>query len=196
MSTRTEERRDLVGSGPGSGRTGIGVRLAAAAIVVALVAVACGGGDDATADTTAVETTAAADTTAADTTAAGDTTAAPETTAAAAAQLGVATTDLGDIVVDGDGRTLYIFTPDEQGASVCNDDCAVAWPPLTGDVAAGDGIDGALVGMAERADGSVQVTYNGWPLYYFGGDGGPGDTEGQGVNDVWFVASPAGEAIG
>ncbi len=102
---------------------------------------------------------------------------------------------LGDILTDGDGNTLYLFIPDNQGPSVCNDGCAVAWPPLEGEATAGDGVDAALLGTTERDDGTTQATYNGWPLYYYADDSAPGDTNGQAVNDVWWVLSPAGNAI-
>lgn len=149
--------------------------------VLALVAAACG--DDAASDTTIAPPTTAAPTT--------TTTAAP-----AAATIVLASSALGEIVTDQDGNTLYLFTPDTQGPSVCNDGCAEAWPPLVSGSVAGDGVDGALLGTATRDDGAVQVTYNGWPLYYFAADAQAGDTNGQGVNDVWYVVSAAGEAIG
>jgi predicted lipoprotein with Yx(FWY)xxD motif len=102
---------------------------------------------------------------------------------------------LGDILTDADGNTLYLFVPDGQGSSVCNDDCADAWPPLGGSMSAGDGVDAALLGTAARDDGSQQPTYNGWPLYYFAADTAAGDTNGQGVNDVWFAISARGDAV-
>ena len=108
----------------------------------------------------------------------------------------VADSSLGSILVDGDGNTLYLFTPDKQGESVCYDQCEAAWPPLVDDFVAGDGIDAALLGTAPRTDGTNQVTYNGWPLYYFANDAAPGDVNGQGVNDVWYVLSPDGQGIG
>jgi predicted lipoprotein with Yx(FWY)xxD motif len=111
-------------------------------------------------------------------------------------ELRLASTDLGDILSDSDGNTLYLFVPDAQGESVCYDQCEAAWPPLVGDVNAGDGVDGSLLGTAERTDGSVQVTYDGWPLYYFANDAAPGDTNGQGLNDVWYVVDAAGDAVG
>jgi predicted lipoprotein with Yx(FWY)xxD motif len=107
----------------------------------------------------------------------------------------VASTDLGEKLVDGDGNTLYLFIPDAQGDSTCYEDCEANWPPLTDGTEAGSGVDAGLLGSTTRTDGSEQVTYNGWPLYYFAGDAAPGDTNGQGINDVWFVVSPAGEAI-
>ena len=110
--------------------------------------------------------------------------------------LTVADSSLGSILVDGDGNTLYLFTPDNQGESVCYDQCEDAWPPLVDDFTAGDGIDAALLGTAPRTDGTDQVTYNGWPLYYFANDAAPGDVNGQGVNDVWYILSPDGQGIG
>lgn len=107
----------------------------------------------------------------------------------------VRSSDLGDILVDADGNTLYLFTPDGQGDSTCYDQCEASWPPLVDAVNAGDGVDAALIGSTTRTDGSAQVTYNGWPLYYFAADTAPGDTNGQGINGVWFVISPEGDAV-
>ncbi len=155
-------------------------------MVVAALAVAAAACGDAGDDTT---TTAAAPAT---------TAAAPATTAAAPAGLvvQVASSDLGDHLVDGDGKTLYLFTPDAQGdTSACTGDCAATWPPLVGPATAGDGADGSLLGTISRDDGATQPTYNGWPLYYFAADAAPGDTNGQGVGDVWWVIDPAGNAI-
>ncbi|MEX2503455.1 MAG: hypothetical protein WD378_01315 [Egicoccus sp.] len=137
----------------------------------ALVLAACGGDDDADPAAAAGET--------------------------AEGNVAVASTDLGDVLVDADGMTLYLFTPDTDGESTCYDDCEAAWPPLTVDdePAVGDGADASLLGTAEREDGSLQVTYNDWPLYRWQGDAEPGDVTGQNVNDVWFVVSPEGEAI-
>ena len=107
-----------------------------------------------------------------------------------------AESDLGTILVDGNGMTLYLFTVDTPGQSNCEDQCLVAWPPLLGEPEAGDGADAALLGTIERSDGSTQVSYDGWPLYYWQQDAAPGDATGQGVNDVWWVVAPDGEAIG
>lgn len=113
------------------------------------------------------------------------------------ATIAVADSDLGPIVVDAGGRTLYAFLPDDRGASTCYDDCAANWPALTveGDPVAGEGVDADLLGTTEREDGTVQVTYNGWPLYRYAGDGAAGDLNGQGVGDVWYVVSPDGTPI-
>lgn len=100
--------------------------------------------------------------------------------------------ELGPYLVGPNGMTLYTFANDEPGASSCVDQCAANWPPLTlgqGEVATlADGISG-VAGAIERADGSLQVTYNGQPLYYWINDAAPGDTTGHLVNDVWFAAT-------
>jgi predicted lipoprotein with Yx(FWY)xxD motif len=98
-------------------------------------------------------------------------------------------------MADSEGKTLYLFLPDAQGDSTCYDQCADNWPPLIDDIAAGDGVDATLIGTTTRTDGAEQVTYNGWPLYYFAADAAPGDTNGQGINDVWFVVTPSGESL-
>jgi predicted lipoprotein with Yx(FWY)xxD motif len=103
----------------------------------------------------------------------------------------------GDILVDGEGRTLYLFTPDEAGTPTCYEGCAAAWPPLLaeGDITVGPGLDDGDFSTATRTDGGNQVKIGNWPLYYFANDPNPGDTNGQGLNDKWYVVSPAGEAI-
>lgn len=112
------------------------------------------------------------------------------------ATVAVEDSDLGQIVVDGEGRTLYVFLVDEGTESTCYDDCEASWPPLTveGDPT-GDGVDASLLGTTEREDGSTQVTLDGHPLYYFASDEAADDVNGQGVGDVWYVVSPEGEAI-
>ena len=155
------------------------------ALLVALALVGACGGDDA-----ATTTSAAAATT---TTEAAATT--TEAAAADGAMVVLAPSDLGDILQDGEGRTLYLFNPDAQGDPTCYDDCADAWPAFVGEIAPGDGVDESLLGTATRTDGEVQVTYNGWPLYYFSGDTAPGDTNGQALNDVWWVVDASGNAI-
>ena len=98
---------------------------------------------------------------------------------------------LGDFLVDSRNMTLYIFHrdyPGYPGASHCFDECAANWPPFTveGPPVAEAGLTG-LVEVITRPDGTQQVTYNGWPLYYFSGDVKPGDANGDGVNNLWFV---------
>ena len=104
---------------------------------------------------------------------------------------------LGDILVDSKGMTLYRFEKDQADVSNCNGGCAAAWPPLVvaagQDPTAGDGVTGKL-GVITRQDGSLQVTYNSLPLYYFASDSQPGDTNGQDVGDVWYVVHPTDAA--
>lgn len=173
-------------------------------IVFAMMATACSTGDDAGDTTTASEdvttsTTVAPTITSAPattaTTSAPETTEAPQTTNASSEEIVLASSELGDIITDGSGATLYLFLPDDQGESVCYDQCEAAWPPLVATTTAGDGLDPSLIGTVERTDGSVQVTYNGWPLYYFANDLVPGETNGQGANEVWYVVDASGEPI-
>ncbi len=103
--------------------------------------------------------------------------------------------EFGDILVGPDGMTLYNFDSDTQGGSesTCYDGCAESWPPLTIEDAPAAGMDvTAELTTFERDDGTMQVAANGWPLYYFDSDEDPGDTAGQGVNDVWWVLDTAG----
>jgi len=164
-------------------------RIGTLLVILALVAAACSAADASSGadEITTTTTEAAATTTEATTT---------TTEAGSGSVVAVAESSLGSILVDGDGNTLYLFTPDNQGESVCYDQCEAAWPPLVDDFTAGDGIDAALLGTAPRTDGTDQVTYNGWPLYYFANDAAPGDVNGQGVNDVWYILSPEGQGIG
>ena len=111
----------------------------------------------------------------------------------------MANTDAGPSLVGPNGMTLYVFTQDTDGTSTCADECATAWPPLTVEAGAevenGDGVTGELA-IVDREDGDSQVTYDGMPLYYYSGDSGPGDATGEGVNEVWFIASPEGQEGG
>ena len=115
--------------------------------------------------------------------------------------------EYGAYLVDAEGRTLYLFTADQQGSgetqamSNCYDDCATAWPPLTiqqDQPQAGEQVEAPLLGTVERKDGSLQVTYNGWPLYYFAKDQGPGEVTGQdkhGFGGEWYLVSPKGGKV-
>ena len=109
--------------------------------------------------------------------------------------LGVSDTELGEILVDGEGMTVYLFDEDQQGASTCYDGCAEAWPPLDGPVEAGEGVDATLIGAVERDDGSVQATYDDWPLYHFASDEAPGDVTGEGVGGDWWVVTADGQRL-
>ena len=126
-------------------------------------------------------------------------TAAPTAPASASAAAGATlaiseTAALGKFLTGADGKTLYVFTKDTAAnASVCVDACLASWPPLvaTGGTApaAPTGATGTFATFA-RPDGTMQVSYNGKPLYYFGKDTKAGDTNGQGVGGVWFIAAP------
>lgn len=117
---------------------------------------------------------------------------------AASAALMVADSSLGEIVVDGEGMTVYMFDNDTQGgdASTCEGACAANWPAVTAEseMPEIEGVAGE-VGTIAGIDGGMQVTLNGWPLYYFAGDAAAGDVNGQGVNEVWWVLSPEGERM-
>jgi predicted lipoprotein with Yx(FWY)xxD motif len=119
--------------------------------------------------------------------------------AAGAVSLALADSSLGKIIVDGEGKTLYMFTPDEGGTPTCYDQCATAWPPLTADDAAavtvGAGLDQSKVSVVDRTDGGKQVKYGEYPLYYFANDAAAGDVNGQGLQDKWYVVGADGEPI-
>ncbi|HVH62213.1 MAG TPA: hypothetical protein VNA65_01295 [Candidatus Dormibacteraeota bacterium] len=108
---------------------------------------------------------------------------------------------LGQILVDGNGRTLYLFEKDTSSSSTCYGDCAKYWPPLltNGAPKAGAGATASLLGTTKRSDGTTEVTYAGHPLYYVVTVHNPGDATGQGVNNFgapWDVVGPDGKAIG
>ena len=115
--------------------------------------------------------------------------------AAAGAEIKLADSSLGQIIVDAEGKTLYMFTPDETGTPTCYDQCATAWPPLTGEATAGAGLDASKITVVDRTDGSKQVKYGNWPLYYFANDAAAGDVNGQGLNDKWYVVGADGKPI-
>jgi predicted lipoprotein with Yx(FWY)xxD motif len=118
----------------------------------------------------------------------------------AATKVGTASTPLGRILVDARGRTLYLFAKDKKGKSACSGACAAYWPPLiaSGKPHAVAGAKASLLGTIRRADGRRQVTYRHHPLYLYAGDGGKGQTNGQGLDDFggkWWVLSPTGNKI-
>lgn len=117
--------------------------------------------------------------------------------AATGTAIGLASTTLGDIVVDGQGLTLYVFTPDTAGSSTCYGDCATSWPPLLTDATptVGSGLAADKFGTTTRTDGGNQVTLGGMPLYYFAGDKAAGDVEGQGLSGKWYVVGADGALI-
>jgi predicted lipoprotein with Yx(FWY)xxD motif len=132
--------------------------------------------------------------------ASGGTAAAAPSTSNGSAPLANSSTDLGTILVDGQGRTVYEFANDSRNKSTCDGVCAQEWPP----VMAPDTLPSSLpdvpgeLGSTTRDDGGRQLTIAGHPLYTFSGDGEPGQTNGQGITlngGVWNVVSPAGSPV-
>jgi predicted lipoprotein with Yx(FWY)xxD motif len=123
----------------------------------------------------------------------------PATTAAKHAVVKTRHGALGTFLVDGSGRTLYLFEKDRGPRSTCAGDCATDWPPLItrGKPQAGSGVTASRLTTTRRAGGSRQVVYNGHPLYRYAPDTA-GKTTGQGVSAfgaLWYVVAPAGRAI-
>jgi len=104
----------------------------------------------------------------------------------------------GKYLTDAKGMALYFYTPDTAGKSNCSGGCLAAWPALTvpKDItpSGGEGVTGKL-GTITRDDGTLQVTINDLPLYYFVQDKATGDTKGQGLNNVWYLSDGAGNMI-
>ena len=192
-------------------------RVLMAVVAAGVIGLAACGSDNSSTSSTAAPAAAAATTAAAAATTAGATATTtattvgadaygggygpPATTAAPAASSASTTITLSDtshgkVLADAQGRTLYIFTKDSNGTSACTDACAKAWPPaaVTGTPTAATGISATLSTIA-RADGTTQVAINGQPLYTYAGDAAPGDAEGQGSNQIWWVVGADGAAI-
>jgi predicted lipoprotein with Yx(FWY)xxD motif len=167
----------------------LSVGLAVLALAASLTA--CGGGTGTTPTTAAPATTAAESPTATVT----ETSTATET---AAVDLMTASSDKGEIVVDGKGMSVYYFTKDvkDSGKSNCTGDCLVAWPPVltTNDTPTVEGVTGK-VGTIDTPDGKKQVTIEGMPVYLWEKDKAPGDITGQGVGNVWYLVAPDGKMI-
>ena len=165
-----------------------------------LVIGACGtDGEEGTSDTTVADTGDTTTSAAVEEETTTSAAAAEETTTPATEPMAegvhTAETDLGSILVDAEGFTLYVFTNDTEGTSTCYDDCAANWPAVPGDTAIGADLDASLFGTSPRDDGTEQMTVNGMPLYRFTPDEAPGDVNGQGVGGVWFVVGADGNMI-
>jgi predicted lipoprotein with Yx(FWY)xxD motif len=124
----------------------------------------------------------------------------PKTATGQPATVGLANSDLGKILVDSQGRTLYLFKKDAGTKSTCFGDCASDWPPLRADgkPTVGSGASASMVGTTTRSDGKPHVTYQGHPLYLYEGDQKPGDTNGQGITAFgarWYALTPAGNQV-
>jgi predicted lipoprotein with Yx(FWY)xxD motif len=120
-----------------------------------------------------------------------------EEAAASGNSVDVVASSLGEILVDGDGNTLYAFTNDEDGAPTCTGDCAATWPAhlIEGDAVVGPNLDPATFSLVDGAEGGKQLKAGKWPLYRFSGDAAPGDVNGQGSGGVWFVVAADGTLI-
>ncbi len=174
--------------------------LAIAGILASLALAACGGDEDSTptgpgpvagSDTGATQDTAAADRQA---TGAG----AKERTGSSA-QVVAADSQYGSVLFDSEQQAIYLFDKETANTSRCYGACAEAWPPVLTEGAprAGEGVDAKLLGTTKRDDGSVQVTYDGHPLYYYVDDP-PGEVLCHGVEEfggLWLVVDPSGEAV-
>jgi predicted lipoprotein with Yx(FWY)xxD motif len=106
-------------------------------------------------------------------------------------------TTLGKVLVDAQGRTLYLYTPDGKSKSSCYGGCAKAWPPLltSGKPKAAAGVKAGLLGVTKRTDGSRQVTYKGHPLYLYAADSKAGQVSGEDVGGVWYVLNAKGAKV-
>jgi predicted lipoprotein with Yx(FWY)xxD motif len=175
--------------------------IVAAVVAVLLLAGCSSGGNNSATGTSSTTTTRATSTTT--TTAASSATTASGPAPAYEVRTGVVQ-GLGTVLVNGLGFTLYVFAPDKQsGKSTCYGQCAKAWPPLVlpsgvTQAPAGSGVKQALLGTTARTDGTVQVTYNKWPLYGWVIDSAPGQATGQDINNLggkWYVITPEGQLI-
>lgn len=108
----------------------------------------------------------------------------------------------GSYLTDGNGMSLYLFLKDSNGQSTCYSQCAQAWPPVltkNKQVKSGKNVKSSMLGTIKRKDGSLQVTYNGHPLYYYEDDNSAGDVEGQDKMEYgaeWYLVKPSGEKMG
>jgi predicted lipoprotein with Yx(FWY)xxD motif len=159
----------------------------AALASLALLAAGCGDDDDA--DTSSSTTEASTETTDGD-----DTTSTTAEPGASTVLIGTEETDIGSLLTDSDGLTLYVFDADTDGEPTCTDSCAEEWPPLVAENIETHGeldIDATSI---ETADGT-QVTINGRPVYRYAGDSAPGDTNGQGIGGIWWALDVDGNPI-
>ncbi|MBR7833883.1 hypothetical protein KDL01_11435 [Actinospica durhamensis] len=107
-----------------------------------------------------------------------------------------ASTPVGQVLTDGNGRTLYLLNTDTGTMSTCNGSCASTWPPdtVSSKATAAGGVNASMLGTLTRSDHTTQVTFDGHPLYYYSGDSAAGQVNGQGVQGTWFTVSPSGSA--
>ena len=170
MSTRTRRPSRAA-------RTSIAV-VAAGLVVLAIAVAGCGGGSSYGASSSST----------------------PAPSSGGQGSVKLASTKLGKVLVDGQGRALYLFEADKGAMSACSGACATIWPPLTttGKPTGGPGLTASKLGTTKRSDGATEVTYNGHPLYTYAGDSAPGQTSGQGLDDFgaeWYALSARGDKV-
>lgn len=167
--------------------TGLGV------LALALVLSACGGSPGtSTTSSSATSPSPSASSPAASNPAPGS------STPAAAVELKTASSTAGQIVVGANGMSVYFFGKDVKGSgkSACTGGCAASWPAVT-TMSATPAVEGVAgtIGTIPTADGKMQITINGMPIYFYGQDKAPGDIKGQGVGGVWSLVSPSGSMV-
>jgi predicted lipoprotein with Yx(FWY)xxD motif len=163
--------------------------IAALALVAVLAVAGCGSGGEGGAYGSGGRDTA------------GATTATPGPVAKTSVSIQNLGGDVGRILIDSAGFTLYFFEKDGGGESACYGNCAQVWPPLiaSGPTEARGGVTAAKLGTTERDDGTLQVTYAGWPLYTYEADRNPGEANGADVRSfgaTWYPLHPDGEKAG
>jgi predicted lipoprotein with Yx(FWY)xxD motif len=120
----------------------------------------------------------------------------PAASSSSSSTVKTATINGATVLTNSQGLTLYSFAPDTTTASHCNGTCAQLWPPVQGRETPGSGVTGQL-GTITRADGAIQATYNGHPLYTYVGDTAPGQAKGNGLNasgGIWHEVTASGAA--
>ena len=165
----------------------IDVRLLSLLTLATGVVAACGGGASTSSSPTSSESSTS--------TATASPTEAPATPGPSTVSTG--STSLGTVLISPQGLTLYYFTPEKGGVVACVGGCASTWPPLkaSGAPTKPSSVTGTL-GTVALSDGSMQVTYNDWPLHTYAADSAAGQTNGQGVAGKWFAATPSLTANG
>jgi predicted lipoprotein with Yx(FWY)xxD motif len=160
----------------------------ALAIAGVLAVAGCGGSSNSSSSSSSEESTASSKE------------AASSEAAAAPAIISVGSApDVGKVLVDSKGFTLYYFEKDQGGKSACYGACAKVWPPLTGTPKAAGGAMSSELGTTKRSDGTTQVTYAGWPLYTYAADTKPGEdkgTDSKSFGASWYPLHPNGEKAG
>ncbi|WP_242613965.1 COG4315 family predicted lipoprotein [Actinomadura roseirufa] len=182
------------------------LRVAVPLAALAMAAASCGGSDNGSSGPTSTPTSAP--TSAANTGGGGYGTSSPSPSPSPSAPAGAGSTiatatvgNLGQVLVDAQGRTVYLFEKDTGGTSSCFGACAGVWPPVisSGKPQAGTGAKASMLGTTKRNDGTTQVTYGGHPLYNYAPDGNvKGSAKGQALNQFgaeWYVVSPAGKKV-